>query len=228
MLLLGTTDTPYEGDPDELRATEEDVRTVLAEAAVALGPEAVEAGPVRSTSAGLRVLPAARGPTSRARRETVLLHGRAGMLTVAGGKLTTYRRIALAALSALRSELGLSRVGAEPAPLPGAVPFTEALARLTAGYPELNPRVRSHLAHLYGGRAADVVRLADGRAELLEPLDPTAAEIAAQAVYAREHEWACTADDVLRRRTTLAARGLDGPEVVARVDALLKARADVP
>jgi glycerol-3-phosphate dehydrogenase len=225
MLLLGTTDTPYDGDPDELRATDEDVRTVLAEAAVALGPEAVGAGPVRSTSAGLRVLPAGRGPTSRARRETVLVRGRAGMLTVAGGKLTTYRRIALAALSALRSELGLSRVGAEPAPLPGAVPFTEALARLTTRYPELDPRLRSHLAHLYGGRAADVVRLADGRAELLEPLDPAAPEIAAQAVYACEHEWACTADDVLRRRTTLAARGLAGADVVARVDALLQAHA---
>jgi glycerol-3-phosphate dehydrogenase len=225
MLLLGTTDTPYEGDPDELRATEDDVRTVLAEAGVALDPGAVEAGAVRSTSAGLRVLPAARGATARARRETVLVRGRAGMLTVAGGKLTTYRRIALAALSALRSELGLPRVDAEPAPLPGAVPLTDALARLTTLYPDLDPRLRSHLAHLYGGRAPEVVGLAEGNAELLEPLHPAAPEIAAQALYASEREWACTADDVLRRRTTLAARGLAGPDVVARVDALLQARA---
>lgn len=227
MLLLGTTDTPYESDPDELAASEDDVRTVLAEAAVALDPEAVQAGAVRSTSAGLRVLPTVRGPTTRARRETVLLLGPAGMLSVAGGKLTTYRRIAVAALNALRSELGTTPVGEAPAPLPGAVRLTDAVARLASLHPALDPRVRSHLAHLYGSRAEDVLALARGNAELLEPLHPAAPDIAAQAIYAHEHEWACTAEDVLRRRTTLAARGLAGPEAVARVEALLRARAEV-
>jgi glycerol-3-phosphate dehydrogenase len=45
--------------------------------------------------------------------------------------------------------------------------------------------------------------------ELLEPLAAGAPDIAAQAVYAREREWACTADDVLYRRTTVGPRGLD-------------------
>jgi glycerol-3-phosphate dehydrogenase len=227
MLLLGTTDTAYESDPDDLGVAEQEIRAVLAEAAVALDTEAVRPEAVRSTSAGLRVLPNARGPTARARRETILLRGRGGMLSVAGGKLTTYRRIALEVLSALRDELGLVRVEGSPAPLPGAVGLAEANARLASVHPGIDPVVRSHLAHLYGARAEDVLRVASLDPRLLERLDPAGPDIAAQAVYGQEREWACTADDVLRRRTTVAVRGLAGPEAVARVEALLLRAADV-
>jgi glycerol-3-phosphate dehydrogenase len=208
MLLLGTTDTPYDRSPDELAVTEEEIRAVLAEAAVALEPDAVRADAVKSTSAGLRVLPTARGPTTRARRETVLLRGRVGMLTVAGGKLTTYRRIALQTLAALRSELGLRRIDRPPSPLPGAADLAEVTARLARSHPQVEPETRAHLAHLYGLCAEDVLALGARDPRLLEPLAPGAPDIAAQAVYAREREWACTEDDVLFRRTTVGPRGL--------------------
>ena len=224
MLLLGTTDTPYESEPDELSVSDEEIQTVLAEAAVALEPDALPAGDVRSTSAGLRVLPNVRGPTARTRRETVFLRGRAGMLTVAGGKLTTYRRIALAVLSALRPELGLPRLPGAPVPLPGALPLGEATQRLAHSHPELEPALRSHLAHLYGTRAEDVLAPTLADPVLLEPLHPAAPDIAAQALYAHEREWACTTDDVLRRRTTLAARGLAGAETGARIESVLASR----
>jgi glycerol-3-phosphate dehydrogenase len=208
MLLLGTTDTPYDWSPDELAVTEDEIRAVLAEAAVALEPDAVRADAVKSTSAGLRVLPIARGPTARARRETVLLRGRAGMLTVAGGKLTTYRRIALHALAALRSDLALRRIDGPPVPLPGAAGLAEVTARLARSHPQVEPEIRAHLAHLYGLCAEDVLALGAADSKLLEPLAPGAPDIAAQAVYAREREWACTADDILFRRTTVGQRGL--------------------
>lgn len=143
------------------------------------------------------------------------------MLTVAGGKLTTYRRIALSALAALRAELGGARIATIPAPLPGALQFGEAVQRLAAAHPELEPALRSHLAHFYGSRAGEVLALAENEPELLEPLHPRAPDIAAQAAYARERECACTADDVLRRRTTLAARGLATSDVEARVARIL-------
>jgi glycerol-3-phosphate dehydrogenase len=57
----------------------------------------------------------------------------------------------------------------------------------------------------------------------LRPLAPGAPDVAAQVVYAREREWAVDADDVLRRRTTLALRGLATADVRARVDELLAA-----
>jgi glycerol-3-phosphate dehydrogenase len=86
---------------------------------------------------------------------------------------------------------------------------------------ELPAATRSHLLHLYGAHAPDVLAPAADDPSLLAPLAPGAPELAAQALYAATHEWARTAEDVLRRRTTLALRGLDTPDVRARVEELL-------
>jgi glycerol-3-phosphate dehydrogenase len=204
MLLLGTTDELYEGDPDAVEATDSDVRTILEEASAAIDPALLRPEAVRVRFAGLRVLPVARGSTARARRETVLLRGPAGMLSLAGGKLTTYRRIALDALG----ELGV-RVSRTPVPLPGAAGLTEATRALAHTFAELDPAVRSHLAHLYGSLAEEVLAPAADEPALLERLHPEAPDIRAQALYARTREWACSPDDVLLRRTTLGLRGLD-------------------
>jgi glycerol-3-phosphate dehydrogenase len=208
MLLVGTTDTLYEDDPDDLAATDDEIAQILAEASIALDADALRPEAVRSTFAGLRVLPGAEGATASARRETVLLRGPNGMLTIAGGKLTTYRRIALDALGALRAELGLHRLDLAARPLPGAADLHEAAQRVARARPELEPTVRLHLAHLYGARAEDVVARAREHPELLERLHPDGPDIAAQVTYAREREWACTEEDILRRRTTLGLRGL--------------------
>jgi glycerol-3-phosphate dehydrogenase len=208
MLLLGTTDTLYEGDPDDVAATQEDVDQILAEAAVAVDPKALRTDAVRSTFAGLRVLPGAEGATASARRETMFLRGPAGMLSVAGGKLTTYRRIALDALGHVRGELGLHRLPDRPVPLPGAADLAEAGVRFARAHPGLEPAVRSNLAHLYGSLAEEVLAEAASDSALLERMHPDAPDIAAQAVYASAREWACTPEDVFRRRTTLALRGL--------------------
>ncbi len=221
MLLLGTTDTLYEGEPDGVEATEADLEQILGEAATALEPDLLRRERVCSTFAGLRVLPGATGDTLSARRETVYSIGPAGMLTVAGGKLTTYRRIAFATLDALRPSLGLHRLDRRPVPLPGAAQLDERAAALARSRPELEPSARDHLLHLYGSLAAEVVAEADRDPELLRPLHPDGPDIAAQVVYARRREWAVSPDDVLRRRTTLALRGLAGPDVTARVEELL-------
>ncbi len=120
MLLLGTTDAEYDGDPAAVAVEPQDVEQILTEAAVAIGPERVDAHLVRASFAGLRVLPAGPGESVSARRETVYSIGRGGMVSVAGGKLTTYRRIALEALERLRPVLGLRRLDTRPWPLPGA------------------------------------------------------------------------------------------------------------
>ena len=221
LLLLGTTDTLYEGDPGEVTATDHDIETVLAEAGVAVEPALLSKERVLSTYAGLRVLPASDGSTVDARRETAFLTGSGGMLTVAGGKLTTYRRIALDALDYLSAELGLSEVDRRPVPLPGATDATNVAARLVTGW-ELEPQVAAHLAHFYGSRADRVVSLATERGDLLERLHPDAPDIAAQVVFAAREEWATRADDVVHRRTSLAVRGLATPAVVARVTELLE------
>jgi glycerol-3-phosphate dehydrogenase len=195
MLLLGTTDTLHEGAPEQAVVTDEDVRAILAEAQVAI--EGVE-GPVRASFCGLRVLPGGPGSTANARRETVYTRGPTGMLSVAGGKLTTYRRIALDALE----QLGVRNLDRRPRPLPGAV----GLARV-AWPVELPPSVRRHLLHLYGSVAADVVRPASDDPSLLEPIVSGRPDLRAQELYAREREFAITDEDVLRRRTTVWVHG---------------------
>ena len=221
MLLLGTTDTFYEGEPDGVEATEADVEQILAEAAVGLEPHLLRREAICSTFAGLRVLPGGEGSTASARRETVFLRGPAGMLSVAGGKLTTYRRIALDALSALRAELALDRLDRRPAPLPGAADLDEATERLVRRYPELEPRLSAHLARLYGTLAEEVLAGAEDDPGLLRPLHPDGPDLVAQAVYAARFEWACRPEDVLRRRTTLALRGLASPDAVGLIEGLL-------
>jgi glycerol-3-phosphate dehydrogenase len=217
-LLLGTTDTEYEGDPLAVEATEEDVGQILAEARLALPAERVGREQVRSTWAGLRVLPVGKGGTASARRETVYSIGRGGMLSVAGGKLTTYRKIALDALERVRTELGLERLDRRPWPLPGAeVASTDPLPATIA------PAVRAHLLHLYGSRASDVVAPAIDDPGLLEPIHPDGPDVLAQALYAVTDEWATSVDDVLRRRTTVGWRGLDDDEARARVERVLHA-----
>jgi glycerol-3-phosphate dehydrogenase len=208
MLLLGTTDELYEGDPDDAAPTEAEADRILAEAAVALDSSVVRRDAVRATFAGLRVLPGAGSATVDVRRETVLLRGPQGMLTIAGGKLTTYRRIALDALTELRSDLDLHRIDRMPVALPGAADLHDAAQRIARAHPDLEPPVRLHLAHLYGTLAGEVLDAAERNPALLERLHPEAPDIAAQVVYAREREWACTEEDILARRTTLALRGL--------------------
>jgi glycerol-3-phosphate dehydrogenase len=219
LLLLGTTDTEYEGDPAAVQVGPDDVDQILAEGAVALGADAVARDRVRATFAGLRVLPAGEGESVSARRETVFTRSPGGMLNVAGGKLTTYRRIALEALDRVRAELGLHRLDHRPWPLPGAIERPE-----TTLSPDVPPETRAYLAQLYGSHASDVLALGEREPSLLEPLHPNGPDIAAQVRHALTHEWARNADDVLRRRTTCFYRGLADEETASRVNQLLDGR----
>jgi len=202
MLLLGTTDTLHHGGPDEAAVTESDVAQVLEEASIAV--DGVSRERVRATFAGLRVLPGGEGQTASARRETVFSRGSHGMLSVAGGKLTTYREIALTALDHVRPDLGLHRLDRRPRPLPGAAGLDHV-----AWPDDLPTSTRSHLLHLYGSLATELLAPAADDPSLLEPLVPGRPDVRAQDRYAREREWALTDEDVLRRRTTAWLAGGD-------------------
>jgi glycerol-3-phosphate dehydrogenase len=216
MLLLGTTDTLHEGGPDAVVAEEADVDLVLSEAAGALEEPVLGREHIRAVFAGLRVLPQSSRETARARRETVYIRDGSALLTVAGGKLTTYRRIALDTLERLRADLGLHRIDRQPWPLPGAA----GLDRVSLPV-EVGPALRAHLLGLYGSLTPEVLEPALTDPTLLEPLTPDAPDIAAQAVYAAEREWARNPEDILRRRTTLALRGLADAELNRRVEQLI-------
>ena len=199
-LLLGTTDTLHEGPPEDVRVTDEDVRTILDEASTAVHG----IGDVRASFCGLRVLPGGPGATANARRETVFIRGALGMVSVAGGKLTTYRRIALDALE----QLGVRNLDRRPRPLPGATGLSSLRWPV-----ELDAPTRSHLLHLYGSLAPEVLAPAVDDPSLLDPIVPGRPDLRAQERYAYAYEFARTTEDVVRRRTTVWVSGLDSEHV---------------
>ena len=133
--------------------------------------------------------------------------GAEGMLSIAGGKFTTFRRIALDALERIRGDLGLRALERAPVPLPGAADPDAVVARLLRDHPALALASARHLARFHGSDALELLEPAREDAALLESLAPGAPEVAAEVRWAREREWALTADDVLARRTTLASLG---------------------
>jgi glycerol-3-phosphate dehydrogenase len=217
MLLLGTTDDEYSDDPAAVAVKPSDVEQILGEASVALPESVVASERVRAAYAGLRVLPASAGDSVSARRETVFSHSPGGMLNVAGGKLTTYRRIALHALDRLRTHLGVHRLDRRPWPLPGAVGL-DGIALPS----DLDADIRANLLDLYGSLATEVLAPAAGDPSLLERMHSAGPDIVAQVRYAATHEWARSADDVLRRRTTCFHRGLAADALRTRVEDILE------
>jgi glycerol-3-phosphate dehydrogenase len=205
MLMLGTTDTPFDGHPSDVHVTHDDFVAVLDEASSYLPPELLQPDRIRCEVAGLRALPIAEGDTAAARRGHQVEMSRYGLISVAGGKLTTHRLIAIDVLRRVRD-----------ARLAGLVPDTTRLpatgwdARMRVR-PDLDPEIADHLERLYGDEAGDVVEMAREMANGLERISPEGPDVWAQAEYARRSEWACTDEDITRRRTTLTVRGLAFP-----------------
>ncbi|MGQ4513821.1 FAD-dependent oxidoreductase [Streptomyces sp. DW26H14] len=236
MLVLGTTDEEYEGDPADVAVNEKDIRQILDEASLSVTDQQLSRDLIAYSYAGLRVLPGGPGGTSTAKRETVVTEGTGGMLSVAGGKWTTFRHIGRMVLTKLETLPGhpLGQ-GAEPVselpkkmPLPGIANPHAVAHRLLIdeGVPNagIAPDTARHLATHYGTLAYDIARLTYEKPELAERIHPEAPEIWAQVVYARDHEWAQTAEDVLRRRTTLTIRGLDTDAIRTKVEEVLARR----
>jgi glycerol-3-phosphate dehydrogenase len=202
MLMLGTTDTLFTGDPDAAGVTREDMRTVLNEASLFLPDDMVTPARVRFAFAGLRALPIADCDTAAARRGHMIEVSRNGLVSIAGGKLTTHRVIASDALTRL-PYAHIGRIAPSSDRLPGTGWSVHVEARSS-----LDPEVADHLERLYGDEAGRVLELARILPDGLERIHPDGPDVWAQVDYAYESEWAQTADDVVRRRTTLAVRGL--------------------
>ncbi len=220
-LLLGTTDHPYEGDPADVAPDPGDEHQILAEAGLSLETAAIDPGRIRQRFAGLRVLPVAAGPTSEAPREVVLTTGPGGMISIAGGKLTTWRRIGLQAAGLAADALGLPAPDGRPRSLPSAVQPDAETAALRARFPLVEEAVVAHLVHDHGAAAREILERAEADETLLEPLSSQAPDIGAQVLHARDREWAVTVDDVVRR-TGLAPRGADDAGARDRIAMLLE------
>jgi glycerol-3-phosphate dehydrogenase len=208
-ILLGTTDEEYEGDPSGVAAEPADISYLLEMASTFLSPEVLREERVVSAFAGLRALPRGEDATLDASRDHLLSVGPLGMVSVAGGKLTTHRRIALDALRHLPDTVRPRRLRLRDVPLPGAA------RRKLHSRPDGS--TVDHLLRLYGGEVERVLAYGDEFPNGLEQVAPGAPDIWAQVYHANRDEWSVTVDDIIYRRTTLGIRGFDTPEVRQKI-----------
>jgi glycerol-3-phosphate dehydrogenase len=193
---VGTTDTDYDGPLDDPQCTHDDVTYLLGALNAAI-EEPVDESDVLGTWAGLR--PLLRTATSKRTADLSRKHAvrgsDSGLITVTGGKLTTYRRMAADTVAAVDASLGTRRrCRTKRLPLVGAEGFE-------APPPAFEPSRHEHLALRYGTEAGLVEALVDDDPELGQPLVPGLPYLRAEAVHAVRHEMARTLDDVLARRT---------------------------
>jgi glycerol-3-phosphate dehydrogenase len=225
VLMLGATDTPFEGDPADAVPDSADVETLLTSFRGVLSPEQLRSDRVVHAIAGLRVLPSGNGSTAEASRRHVITVGPGGMISIAGGKLTTHRSIALDALRRLPAALRPRRLSPSDEALPSARAREAAAVALQS---RVDPEIAAHLLHLYGADAIHLLAYADSEPSALDPIHPDGPDVWGQAFFAVDEEWALTVEDIASRRTTLTVRGLAGEGVRGALASLLPQRAKLP
>jgi glycerol-3-phosphate dehydrogenase len=209
--LVGTTDNDYDGDIERVRPADEDVEYLLDALrtffAMDLGP-----GDVAGAFAGVRPLISTGDPRKSVdiSRKAELYETSSGMITITGGKLTTWRRMAKLAVDRIVERDGRD-APCRTHEIPLGMAVGEAGLPRVEGVPE---DAYAQLAGRYGYAARDVLLLASERGELAQPILPGHPDLLAEAVYAARREQARTVGDVLLRRTRLgltAARRLLAP-----------------
>ena len=241
LYLIGTTDTRYDGDLDDVVATDDEIAYLIEETNRLIPGAALTAGQVLYTYAGIRPLPSGGGGRSRPARtgegaitRSHVIHDHAGrdvpedariegLLSIVGGKITTYRQLAEETVDAVVKKLGrkADKCRTHQLPLPGgtAYPFEgfRERFRVTSGLPG---ETADRLLRIYGTRAAEALDFADGAPELREPFDADTGAIGAEVVFSLRTELAETLADVVQRRTLVgygAHAGLDAIDAAAEL-----------
>jgi len=210
--LVGTTDNDYEGPLDHVPASSEDIAYLLEAVNTyfgsALGPD-----DLAGAYAGVRPLISTGDPKKSVdiSRRAELYETGSGLVTITGGKFTTWRRMAKSAVDRI-----VEREGREAPCRTHEIPI--GLPEDAAALPEV-PGVdegsRAHLAARYGHAARDVLKLAAAAPQLAARISIELPDLAAEAAFAVGHEQARSLADVLLRRTRLGlldARALCAPD----------------
>ncbi len=231
--LVGTTDTDFQGDPDQVWADPEDVEYLLETVNYNFPQVALEEKDVISTFAALRPL-AFRGGASpyEVSRKHRIFETRGGMLCIAGGKYTTFRKMACDLVDRAAAKLAreFSRYPKEKCrtaqtPLPGSErPVSDELLSSLERAAGLDRQAVDYLAFSHGTGVEELLRLIQDDPSLADPIVPGLPYLKAQVIHAVRHEMAMTLRDFLMRRTRLLYEASDGglgaaPEI-ARIMAL--------
>jgi glycerol-3-phosphate dehydrogenase len=207
---IGTTDTDFDGDVDDPQCTPEDV-AYLIEAMNRSLREPLDTDDVLGTWAGLRPLvsDADSGRTADLSRRHRVQTSESGLVTITGGKLTTYREMAEDAVDAAVA------VAADDLPRSAGRCRTRRLALRGAEGWEAARDADPHLGERYGGESSVLAAMVGADPRLGEPLVPGLPYRRVEALYAARYEMATTLDDVLSRRTRARLRARDATAAAA-------------
>lgn len=230
--LVGTTDTDYLGSLDDVRADRGDVAYLLDAVNHYFPAAKLGIDDVVSAYAGLRPLVAPEagrngGGPSAVSREEAILESPDGLISLAGGKLTTFRRVAITVVD--RVVRALRRQG-ERRRFPPSQSHRKPLLGAGCGQArtgDVLPLAEAgweHLARRYGSRVSDVLGLLNGQARMREPLAPPARDLRGEVCIAATTEMAVRIEDVLRRRLHVALK--DPSQGLAVVEEVVSLMAD--
>jgi len=232
--VVGTTDTDYDSDFDRVYADAADVDYILNAVNQAFPGSQIGKADVISTWAGLRPLVSQLGKSaSGTSREHEIWTTESGLVTIAGGKLTTYRSMAEQLVDVVAEPLrDKFNVAPQQPCMTAKVPLVDVDA--VAMQDSLPTDVKEHLLHSHGPEAGRVVELIQRDNKLAERIVEDLPYIWAEVPYAIENEMALTVTDVLERRMHLLTEARDlglgvAPQVAARLGEFLdwnKARVD--
>jgi glycerol-3-phosphate dehydrogenase len=227
LYLIGTTDTRFEGDLDRVEATDEEVAYLVSETNKLFPGAGLTAGDVLYTYAGVRPLPAAPDGDEASITRSHVVHDHApgveGLLSIVGGKITTYRQLAEEVVDAVVKKLDrkAGKCRTHQIPLPGGTAYRFEQFRdrfhATGG---LSRETAERLLRIYGTRAAEVLDYANGHPELREPFDAATGAIGAEVAFTLQTELAETLADVVARRTMVgfgADAGLTAVDAAAEI-----------
>ena len=232
--LIGTTDLEFHGDASKVQISDDEI-AYLCDSANSYFKRKISPAEVVWTYSGVRPLldEASDNPSAVTRDYHLELDaegGQAPLLSVFGGKITTFRKLAEEAVDLLAKPLGLAQASSTGTlPLPGGdirnADFGAFLEEFKSRHPWLPSTLAHRYARAYGTRA---YRLIGGARDLAGLGTEIAAQLyAAELVYLRDNEWARSAEDILWRRSKL---GLHVPkDTAAKIDAwLASSQAAVP
>jgi glycerol-3-phosphate dehydrogenase len=231
--LIGTTDRDYDGDPAKVKASPAEI-TYLCDSVSEYLAKPVRAGDVVWTYAGVRPLYDDGASEAKAATRDYVFEldtpGGVPLLSIYGGKITTYRRLAEQALERLSPYLRSAKARdgwTAKSALPGGDFAVSAIAALTSelqrGYPFLSAAHAARLAHAYGTRAKMVLGTAKSLNDLGASFGATLTE--SEVRYLMSNEWARTAEDIVWRRSKLGLR-LSASEIAAIDDWIVAHRVD--
>lgn len=236
-IVIGTTDSDYSGDLDNPRAQSSEVDRVIKSAAEAFPSAQLSVDDVVSTFAGLRPLISGNEKsTNELSRREEIYEDDAGVITITGGKLTTWRRMAekMVDIAVRRLNTGGTRRPRNDHSVTETIQLAggamtgdwQKEACSAAAEFDLNISTVKHLIDTYAGNYRVILEMTQESPELKRELVEGLPHIQAQVVYAARHEMALTVADVLSRRTRIELLSRDqGQSCAERVRNLLQREA---